>query len=72
MMVYNNLRAVKLAKVKQYCSRRKINQALKTYISKYKVIKLEVERLERIAALEREQQKRDEDEAFQRAERLRL
>ena len=36
------------------------------------MIKLEVERLERIAALERDEQKRSEAEAFEYAERLRL
>ena len=54
MMVFNNLLAVKLAKVKQRTSKRKINRAIKTYIEKFKAIKLEVERLERIAALELE------------------
>ncbi len=42
MMVYNNLRAVRLAKIKQQTSKRKIHRALKTYIEKCINIKLEV------------------------------
>lgn len=72
MMVYNNLRAVKLAKIKQQISKRKIERALKTYTEKCQLIKLEVDRLERIAAYERDEQKRNEAEAFESEERLRL
>jgi hypothetical protein len=53
LFVYNNLRVVRLAKIKQHTARRKINRILRTYIYNFRAFKSEIKRIEGIAACER-------------------